>query len=277
MLCAFKCPTTSFNGNPPSTGPRRSSPPPNINPQLRCEPPEPCSRTISPLNTEAAAAPRPRAFPAPQRRRLRRDTWLSAPGAPGRPRPPALPHPSVQWLRRRGRQPARGGRSAAKHTPAGAEHRPSPPAGRGTAPRASPPTPAPPATTAPSPPPPLAIRAGHRAAEAPPPGAPQTKPSRGSTWGEEEVAARPRPTLRQPRPTCSPLPLGIHFPEKPVSPRAALPQAPSTMSRSSPPGPGGPRSFTSPWSWGRGILSDGVGWRGTRARCSLCPARVELL
>lgn len=45
----------------------------------------------------------------------------------------------------------------------------------------------------------------------------------------------PRPTLRQPRPTCSSSPLGIHFPEKPVSPRAALPQAPSTMSRSSPP------------------------------------------
>lgn len=165
------------------------------------------------------------------------------PGRSRAPATPSLPHPSVQWLRRRGRQPARGGRSAAKHTPAGAEHRPSPPAGRGTAPRASPPTPAPPATTAPSPPPPLALRAGHRAVEAPPPGAPQTKPSRGCTWGEEEVAARPRPTLRQPRPTCSSLPLGIHFPEKPVSPRAALPQAPSTMSRSSPPGPGGPRSL----------------------------------
>lgn len=116
------------------------------------------------------------------------------PGRSRAPATPSLPHPSAQWLRRRGRQPARGGRSAAKHTPAGAEHRPSPPAGRGTAPRASPPTPAPPATTAPSPPPPrpppLAVRAGHRGCR----GASSPERCRQSpaaaAHGEEEVAAR---------------------------------------------------------------------------------------
>lgn len=71
VLCAFKCPTTSFNGNPPSTGPRRSSPPPNSNPQTAVRAP----RTVQPQPSRPST-------PRPRRRQ-----------ATGSPRPPAPPSP----------------------------------------------------------------------------------------------------------------------------------------------------------------------------------------
>lgn len=86
MLCAFKCPTTSSNGNPPSPRPRRPSPAPNINPKPRSEFPESIRSTISPLNTEDASAPGHRLSPPPSAA-VSAVTHGSL--RPGRRRPPA--------------------------------------------------------------------------------------------------------------------------------------------------------------------------------------------
>lgn len=100
----------------------------------------------------------------------------------------------------------------------------------------SPPTPAARATTAATLPP-LAVRVGHGAAEAPPPGAPQTKPEQrqhmdGRKWRRGRGLLPSSPSQR------APLPLGIHFPEKPVSPRAARSQPTPQCHGASLPDPG---------------------------------------
>lgn len=74
----------------------------------------------------------------------------------------------------------------------------------------------------------------------------------------------------------APLPFGIHFPEKPVSSHTALPQLTPNVTEL----PSQTRVLavvTSPSRCGRRILSEEIGFWGTRALSSLCPARVELL
>lgn len=108
---------------------------------------------------------RPRAFPAPQRRRLCRDTWLPASGAPRAPATPTAGQPRRD-PRRSVQPPPRapgcsdcGAASRNSSTPARPRAPPQPGAGLRDETGSSPPTPAARATTAPSPPP-LAVRVG---------------------------------------------------------------------------------------------------------------------
>lgn len=183
---------------------------------------------------------RPRALPAPQRRRLGRDTWLSAPGAPGRPRPPASRTPRCSGCGAEADSPRREGvppPSTRPREPSTAQAR-RPVAGQH--PRLSA----------------HSRAAGHdstKSAAARGPRGPRG--CRGASSRSAADKAQPRQHMERRKwrrgrglLSGSPgqralLPLGIHFPEKPVSPRAALPQAPSTMSPSSPPRPGCRRSL----------------------------------
>lgn len=250
MLCAFKYPTTSSNGNPPSPRPRRSSLAPDINPKPRSEFPESISSTISPLTPEprrhqATGSPRPpsAAVSAVTHGSLR----------PGRRRPPAarLPH----------RDESRG-----------AQYKP-PPLSRpysGCNARTSCPTPGPGPTTRrregvprtaqrrpdckhhPSPPRgcwtepaplrPLPRRGdGHdstNSAAARGPRGPRGRggasslgrsrqsQNGGSTWRRGGSGGAGRGLLPSSPSQRAPLPLGIHFPEKPVSP---APPSPSSL------------------------------------------------
>lgn len=247
---------------------------------------------LAPRGHRGRGGARPRALPAPQRRRLGRDTWLSLPRAPATPAAPprcepwreplpivgpgsdcgagaggATPEPEPASLRREGVP-----RTAQR--PPDPEHHPGPPRGHGTG-------------SAPLRP--LPCRGdGHdstnSAATRGPrgprgrllPGAPQTKPERRQHMeGRRKWRRGPRPTPKQPS-QRAPLSLGIHFPEKPVSPRTALPQL-TPQCHGAPPQTRVPAVVTSPLGCGGGILSEEIRLRATCARCSLCPARVELL
>lgn len=274
MLCAFKCPTTSFNGNPPSTGPRRSSPPPNINPQSRCEPPEPCNRTISPLNTEAAAAPGHGLSPPPSAA-VSAVTHGSPPRALPGARDPQPPAP-LGAVAAAPRPTARAGRAFRRQAHARGSRAPPKPAGRSrdSTPRLSA----------------HSRAAGHdstkSAARAP------RGPSGCRGASSRSAADKAQPRLHMGRggsggaaAAYSPAaPANVLFspPWNPFSRKAGFSPRrppPSTLHNVTelPSRTRGPAVVTSPRGWGRGILSDRVGWRGTRARCSLCPARVELL
>ncbi|XDB53783.1 hypothetical protein AB1E18_007298 [Capra hircus] len=230
--------------------PRRPSPAPDSNPKPRLEPPASSSSSsssrTSPLDTEAAAAPGHRLSPPPSAAvSAVTHGSLSAPSA-GDPRPPARPAetcavahgtsphpwPVLAVTARRGPPvpPAGRGRQAggmrafrelphARQTPITTQARRAA-AGRNRLLSAHSRAAAT-ATTAPTPPP-LAVRAGHGAASSLE--RRRQSPNSGSTWRAGGSDGAGRGLLLSSPSQRAPLSLGIHFPEKPVSPRTALPQ-----------------------------------------------------
>lgn len=188
----------------------------------------------------AAGDPRPPARPAetraaasgasPHPARVRAAT--AAPGPPSQPR-------AGPASRRREGVP----RGAPR--PPALEHHPSPPRGCGTAPRLSAHSrAAAAATTAPTPPP-LAPRAGHGAAASRE--RRRQSPDGRSTWRRRKWRRGPRPTPKQPQPTCSSPPWNPFSRKAGFSPHRP-PPAHSTMSWSSPPRPGSWRSLPPRWA-----------------------------
>lgn len=220
---------------------------------------------ISPLKSEAAAAPGHGLSPPPSAA-VSAVTHGSPPRALPCARDPQPPAP-LGAVAAAPRPTARAGRAFRRQAHARGSRAPPKPAGRSRdSTRASPPTPAPPATTAPSPPP-LAIRSGHGAAEAPPPGAPQTKPRPGSTWRGGSGGATAAYSLAAPANVLF-SPLESIFQKSRFLPAPPSPKHPPKCHGAPTPKSRVPAVVTSPRGWGRGILSD---------RVRLCPARVELL
>ncbi|XP_027963850.1 uncharacterized protein LOC114213013 [Eumetopias jubatus] len=199
-----------------------------------------------PPRGRSGARPQAPPAPPPKRRRLRRDTWLSPPRAPATPgRPPAPPRltaapgPAVPPPAR-GPQP--GGVRAFRELPNARRPASTTQARRAAAGRdpllSAHSRAATTATTAPTPPP-LVVRAGHGAASSLE--RRRQSPNGGSTWRRGGSGGAGRGLLSNSPSQRAPLPLGIHFPEKPVSPHSSFPQlTPQCHGAPLPdPGPGG--------------------------------------
>lgn len=132
------------------------------------------------------------------------------------------------------------------------------------------------ATTAPTLPP-LAVLAGHGDAGVPPPWGAADKARTAAAHGEEEEVAVRAAAYSQAAPVNVLLsPLESIFQKSRFLPHRP-PPAHSTIVTELPSQTRVLAVVTSPLGCGGGILSEQIGLRKTRARCSLCPARVELL
>lgn len=293
MLCAFKCPTTSSSGNPPRPRPRRPSPAGSQRePEAAVGVPGKLRQHRLAPQHRCRVGDRPQALPAPH---PHRDTWLSPPRAPATPgRPPAPPSAeprceppprsgpcgdgsapaSLSHPRTRADSPAERGRSANCPPPTGPRV-PLQPASR---PRdgasSSPPTPAPRRQ-----PRQHQLRRRSRSARSRGrllPGAPQTKPGRRQHMERRKWRRGPAACSR-----AAPVNVLLSSLESIFQKSRSLPTPPSPSPLHNVTGhPSQTRVLavvTSPLGCGGGILSEEMGRRGTRARCSLCPARVELL